>query len=520
MLTGERTARHQPKSTLATAQLVDDTETSATASKAARSRCGISPPDYARKHAKWQDARAEYAKRTGVELPKSEDVRPLDHFAWQKPTPSVYYHVQKNKPGIDRESIVRAGGILGRWPVRVQQEHRQHLLSFRCWGPDLFNADAVGVHCMRYDGRRVEIRSGKDVKYSKTMQKGPPGIISNWAVANWKTAKIVWVVEGLSDMLAVQKLLGDRTDEVVITMGGVSYVPDGQLLELFTGKRVWICFDVDPPSEKSHSGAGQAGAARWSAAMAGVAESVRNVRLPYEGLSVKRDVRDWILEGNGYDELRALADKYADMRGSEAKAQVAGLAKRGVITNIVSVDNGEGGTASHPIAMRDIVERTRAITDNWPRRVGNQLFYHSPGEEPWYLRSSSDLFAFYHRFGVSWNDRHNECVRRAELLSELKHSATDYDAIESYPHFPEPIERCYYTCENDVEPGDGKAMLGFMDFFRPSTPIDYFLMQSAMMTLFWNGPAGARPCFLFTTSDDAGKRWTWLRKVGYSHEVG
>jgi hypothetical protein len=88
-------------------------------------------------------------------------------------------------------------------------------------------------------------------------------------------------------------------------------------------------------------------------------------------------------------------------------------------------------------------------------------------------------------------------VSRAEFRSAFIGQATQYKAIENYPHEP-LVQDHFYLCDTPP-PGDGHTLSKFLDFFCPETPIDRDLLQAALMTLAWGGPGGKRPSFLITS---------------------
>lgn len=185
------------------------------------------------------------------------------------------------------------------------------------------------------------------------------------------------------------------------------------------------------------------------------------------------------------------------------------------IANAVEVPNGDG-KLTIPLPMEVIVERIRKQTDDWPRRVGTNLFVHDReqfGDEPFIMLKPTQLFAWAHSAGtVKWH-RGAAMVTKEEFFENLRTSVTQYSIIESYPHFP-PLRGHYYL-RDAGEPGDGSALAGLLEMFTPATMLDGDLIKAAILTCFWGGPLGARPVFLITSESGQGSGKTEVaKKIG------
>lgn len=107
-----------------------------------------------------------------------------------------------------------------------------------------------------------------------------------------KDIEVVWKVGGPSDgfslFSAIPPHLRDR-HLVVTNSGGENENVRPEAAELFRGLKVCVVQDCDD--------AGQMGAAKWLKALYGVAEEVRQVKLPYPvEKSHGRDLRDWLMD--------------------------------------------------------------------------------------------------------------------------------------------------------------------------------------------------------------------------------
>ena len=118
------------------------------------------------------------------------------------------------------------------------------------------------------------------------------------------TAEIVYVVEGIPDMVALQSKVPSEkwnTVAVVTHSGGANEHPHDWKVNFFTGQNVVVIPDAD--------NAEISGGEKWSQALTKHATSVRFVKLPYEVTETSgKDLRDWFNEGGSFEELEKLAD--------------------------------------------------------------------------------------------------------------------------------------------------------------------------------------------------------------------
>lgn len=102
-------------------------------------------------------------------------------------------------------------------------------------------------------------------------------------------AKVVWKVEGISDLLSLLSLALPADHCVLTNPFGTMETPRPELVRMLAGKEVRIIHDADKPGEEGRS--------RWLEAIRAVASGIRNVRLKYEIAETHgKDIRDWLLE--------------------------------------------------------------------------------------------------------------------------------------------------------------------------------------------------------------------------------
>ncbi|HUP82405.1 MAG TPA: hypothetical protein VM260_27880 [Pirellula sp.] len=263
--------------------------------------------------------------------------------------------------------------------------------------------------------------------------------------------------------------------------------------------------------------AGLDGGMNWARELSAIA-TTKVIRLPFE-IGTKSDVRDYLNAGNGFPELRALIDSTAVFNPNDypKKKKAKQVSVPGVatgdednesiehITNFETIftDNDDGSTTrtDEPIPILEIAQAIFDHSDNWPKRVGSELFVLQDGESRPLKKPSSLLAWLRESIEVNWKQG-PKLASKEEIFEIVSNHAEQFDLIEKYPHFP-PIPGIYYTCK-DRPAGDGKHLEAFLDFFCPATPIDRQLLLAAISTTFWGGPPGGRPGFQFAALSGQG----------------
>ena len=214
--------------------------------------------------------------------------------------------------------------------------------------------------------------------------------------------------------------------------------------------------------------AGEEGASLRCSHFAGAAVEIRQVRLPYE-IAKKhgKDLRDFFVEGHAFAELLVIANdspvvSSAPSSASQAEKTVSTTAQNDTseqsdepLTNARQYD-ADGKTITEAIPMSEIIDELFGRTDGWPRCVNRLMFIDDPAHGIHVLQKTANLFGFLHtKIGkVEWY-RNPGCVTREDLYAELQRTATNYKAVEAYPHFP-PLSGHYYS-HPAIVPGDGSS---------------------------------------------------------------
>ncbi len=173
-----------------------------------------------------------------------------------------------------------------------------------------------------------------------------------------------------------------------------------------------------------------------------------------------------------------------------------------VIGNCRSKADSGGGTVLVPTPIGEILQQITEVTNGWPCRIGNLLFVDDSGisyfeKQPslfgWLGRSTGKPPRFANRPGFH---------TKGEVFAELQRTATNYQAVETFPHEPLMPDHYYGCCLPD--PGDGSTLAKLLDFFSPETEIDRHLIAALFATPLWGGPPGCRPVFCIVADSGRG----------------
>lgn len=286
------------------------------------------------------DVFKHYSEKTGVKLPKSEEKLVRDKFDLSPITSGQAAIYARNKPGVSAEAVLNAGAIGCRSPKNMSSDKQQVLIAFPMFGEHLLDSDPTGYHVVSYNGGTYKQYKGKGepAEDVKVLTHGEPGLMNSKGLDELDEAEVVWIVEGLSDMLAgntaLLKWLEDtqgekrRQKHVVITAGGVSYHPKPEWQKFFIGKDCRVVFDNDL-NRKDNKNPGQEAAQVWVNFLLQVASSVKNVILPPRTGGGKVDLRRWFA-GLGDDDKPAEGLKkhdFADLISLSEEFEVIEKAK-------------------------------------------------------------------------------------------------------------------------------------------------------------------------------------------------
>ncbi len=245
--------------------------------------------------------------------------------------------------------------------------------------------------------------------------------------------------------------------------------------------------------------------------------SEREIRHKLEDANKEGGERGFLVSGDGRNESQhdfsPVPNGVAPSANSDkSEDQSEPSSRQPVIRNFKFVkyterEDGKAKLVPAPVSMSACIERVQFATGKALMRVDGGLFVHDklgkPGavEVDW-LPKPASLFGFLaSRARVDWRGGQG-FVGREELHAELCRTAPRYDAVEVLSHEPR-LPGHYYAC-TDIGPGTGEYLDRLLDRFNPAEPIDRDLIMAALMTPFWGGRGGSRPCIVVTSDDGRG----------------
>lgn len=257
----------------------------------------------------WHAARMHFATEAGIarRAPKTksdelrDSIKFLPHLAIEKQIRGFVAAY----PGVTAEAVKLCGGVIGKWPANAPEPN--YCIVLPAYGPELLDSDPRGYTIMASSGSKLRVFAGEGVplREEKRINRGPSGLVGRLALKHLHEAEIVWKVEGISDLLALQALIPEelRHKHIVLTnnSGAREIHLPSEVAHLFATKTVCIVHDCDTP--------GQDGAAVWVNALANANCTVKNVVLPFEITEDHgKDLRDFVNElGGTYQQLLEMA---------------------------------------------------------------------------------------------------------------------------------------------------------------------------------------------------------------------
>lgn len=169
-------------------------------------------------------------------------------------------------------------------------------------------------------------------------------------------------------------------------------------------------------------------------------------------------------------------------------------------------DDGKEKVIRRGLSAAAIRQQLQEVAGDWPRAVNGRLFVEGNDYTPLWLDTSDELFAW---IGRQLGERCESCIHwaggvdmitQARFHTALRQTATSYQSIEPYPHWP-PRPATYYM-HPPLRGGDGRMLNQLVWQFTPSTDCDRELIRASILTLGWGGEPGSRPAFLFDSSEE------------------
>lgn len=270
-------------------------------------------------YADWREARADYARKARVTLPKGRPpADPTEHLEFRPWNEALVGLWCLKKTGVTPEAVQAAGGRLARYRQQF------NVIALPVFGSRLTEADPVGWVMFQTNGGPLPVfRKGEAPawKKMKLTAGSEPGLLGAHALARTgdhsdPAGQVIWLVEGPSDMLALYAAIPPElreTNLVICNANGANEIPKTSMLTPFAARQVRVIRDADA--------AGEAGAERWTNWLIGSAAEVRRVRLPYPITPDHgKDLRDWLNEGHTFAELEQLAADAVSLTSPDPQA--------------------------------------------------------------------------------------------------------------------------------------------------------------------------------------------------------
>ncbi len=192
----------------------------------------------------------------------------------------------------------------------------------------------------------------------------------------------------------------------------------------------------------------------------------------------------------------------------------------------------EGKPKRFIVPLDSILANLKAARGDWPRRLGESLFYCDESEKPVGVLPRADdfilfdkpdhLFAWLHKGSrVHWATKEgldtetgekSTPITKGEFFSAVVTAAEQrYESVECLPHWP-PYEESYYL-PMKLPKSDGSALAELVSMFNAATEMDRDLLEAMLLTMFWGGPYGERPAFVIQSEHKQGAGKTTTAKI-------
>lgn len=269
-------------------------------------------------------SKSKYKPRQNCEEITSESCPLEDKFIHQPWSDAIADHwCREWKPGTSREALVASGAVMGLWPRRPDGRigNQKPIFAVPFYGPELLASKPCGYAMTHRSGQQLPIFQGSGNPPLFRKVKNLAGSVAGWigksGLERLPTAKYVWVVEGVSDWLAMESMIPAELRQfhaVLSNSNGASERPRDEMIKILAGKVVFVIRDCDhagqgvhPEMEVNRPGY-LSGAPLWASEIARYAAESRNVKLPFEIVEKHgKDLRDWKNEGGTFEQLFGMA---------------------------------------------------------------------------------------------------------------------------------------------------------------------------------------------------------------------
>jgi len=305
--------------------------------------------------------------RKTTTAPAKKKVDPFAGWTSREVTPEqlseIVHAFAAAKPGVDPQAVLASEPKIGQW--RDADRRMWDVIAFigHKLDPQTGQLRGCAVHVYRQDGEwfpACERGTAGKRRKNQNVYGSENGwlIVGGWE--RFRSADVIWKVEGLTDAFAILPLLPAHHSVVTMTNGCAWSSRSDRMppLSIFAGRRVVVCGDADLP--------GQAGCESFAGDAATVASAVFVCRLPYpveprEG----KDLRDWVCADEyNWSHLRQLLVEWnwllqsrLDLFGESARAS----SRR----SFNQLDQTDTGNAAHYAAYAQNLLRYNYSWSRW-----------------------------------------------------------------------------------------------------------------------------------------------------------
>lgn len=179
------------------------------------------------------------------------------------------------------------------------------------------------------------------------------------------------------------------------------------------------------------------------------------------------------------------------------------------VENYFEKDTGGFDRNGKPVYIKvgrkkaDIYDQWMLMTDGWPKKYGDSLFYEADDGKVVVIKKPSQLFAFLGVKSTShkWAQGNDKSTKDEflEYLSQSQEIDT-FAALSKIPTWP-TLEKTYYL--KQAEATEPKGVLDeIVNMFSPATDVDRLLIKAFFCTPFWGGSPGSKPLFTIDAKSD------------------
>jgi hypothetical protein len=318
----------------------------------------------------FKEALKYYAQKSGKSLPRGRPPEtPATPLTFKDFNRDLVANWCRTKLPIVPQAVQISGGQIATYDTRSKLGEFT-TVAFPFFGPKLLDADPCGWACYSITGRELPLSQGKDQEPKMlkvlTMRGSVSGFVGRYGLSILDKAELVWKVEGITDMLAIQSMILKHFELcsicggkgcarchngkvypyidkhiVLTTSGGAAESPSEKYTSALKGKRVFVVHDQDET--------GECGTEKWFTVLSKLTSECRAIRLPFPFTPTHgQDVRDYFNQGKQYSDLLAFADDPENI----------------IYMSEAGAASSNGKARAKPLVIRPVNNVARSTTDD------------------------------------------------------------------------------------------------------------------------------------------------------------